>query len=684
MTRHCPHCFCSMEHGNQIYDVCPQCGWVEGTPPKDEYHLWPRTVLQGGRYMIGTVISFGGFGITYKAWDLQLEQVVAIKEYYPAGLVNRIPKTSEVLVLPGEKENAYFHGIKRFLEEARNMAKFVNMPYIVDVYNFFEENNTAYIVMEYLDGVDLKQYVQIAGGKISFEDALKILEPIMIALDEMHRKKLLHRDVSPDNIFITVDQHIKLIDFGAARLSREDEEATLSIIVKPGYTPPEQYRGKSRQGAYTDIYALGATLYWCITGEKPEESIDRKISDDLKSPKKLGVKLPDYADRAIMKSLALKAGLRFNKISEFRLALNNKKQVDYPEIEYMKKKRLSIAIVALSCLVLVTTSFAVWGYQQKYNVTISPAHLTMWVPVESEEEGAFQALKNITDEFSSSNAGMVVSLVPVKEEEYNQKLLEAAENGEMPDLFRGDIPGEDISQLCIKLDYLEHTLDKSQYWFLEDYKTYFPSEQMMPTGFDLPAVYWNINQVSIEETDVPMRYETLMEQEETVGISTWVLPELRASGLSYTVQDGTAVLEEGAEEAIIRFAQEVRLHKTTGEEDFLTGQESIYIGSSMDYSSIRSGLGGQYGICLLEPDEIRGRFVNCWSVSTKSEKNSQYAAMKLIDFLLGEYMQNLYYVQNYDALPLNRISLAQYQETYEEWQTEESYFQEHYMMGEEG
>lgn len=634
--------------------------------------------------MIGTVISFGGFGITYKAWDTQLEQIVAIKEYYPAGLVNRIPKTKEVLVLPGDKETAYLHGIRRFLEEARNMAKFVNMPYIVDVYNYFEENNTAYIVMEYLDGVDLKQYVQIAGGKISYEDALKILEPVMIALEEMHHKKLLHRDVSPDNIFITVDQRVKLIDFGAARLSREDEEATLSIIVKPGYTPPEQYRGKSRQGAYTDIYALGATLYWCITGEKPEESIDRKISDDLKSPKKMGVKLPEYADRAIMKSLALKAGLRFSKISEFRLALNNKKQVDYPEIEYMKKKRLSIALVALSCLVFVVASAAVWSYEQKYNVTIEPAHLTMWVPAESEEDEAFQTLKTIAEEFSSSNTGMTVSLVPVKEEEYNQKLLEAAEEGTMPDLFRGDIPGPDLSELCIQLDYLEHTLDKSAYWFLEDYKTYFPSERMMPTGFDLPAVYWNINRVSMEKTGTTMDYESLAKQEEAIGSSVWTLPELISGGLEYTVRDGEITLGETAREAVRQFAENVILHGDEEETDFLEGKESIYIGSSTDYASIRSGLGGQYGISLLDQDDIRGRFVNCWSVSAGSVKNSQYAAMKLIDFLLGEYMQNLYYVQNYDALPLNRTSLIQYQETYEEWQMEEAYLSGLPMIGEEG
>jgi serine/threonine protein kinase len=290
------------------FDVCPYCGWVEGTPPKEAYHLHPRTLLNN-RYVIGTVLGYGGFGVTYKAWDMELGIKVAVKEYYPSGLVNRVPGEAEVVIYSGEKSKQYGYGLKRFLDEARQMAKFSTHMNIVNIYNFFEQNNTAYIVMEYLEGISLKQFLQQSGGILDVDTALQIILPVADALEEIHSKGTIHRDVSPDNIFITAENKVKLIDFGAARLSAGDKEETLSVILKPGFAPPEQYRSKSKQGAFTDIYALGATLYRLVTGVLPEESVDRLFDDSLKRPSELGIKIPDNIERAIMKALSLKEEL---------------------------------------------------------------------------------------------------------------------------------------------------------------------------------------------------------------------------------------------------------------------------------------------------------------------------------------------------------------------------------------
>ena len=235
-------CLNCMEVYDDRYDICPYCGFQVGTPPKVASHLVPGTVLEN-RYIIGTVIGYGGFGVTYMAWDEDLGIKIAIKEYYPNGLVNRVPGTADVLVLGGEKKTQYDAGLQRFLQEARTMARFSKEPNIVYVYGFLEANNTAYIIMELLEGTDLKTYVtQFPDQKMPIDDALHVVNEVGKALVAIHKGKVVHRDISPDNIFLCQDGRVKLLDFGAARLSTGEKTQTLSVVLKPGYAPPEQYR----------------------------------------------------------------------------------------------------------------------------------------------------------------------------------------------------------------------------------------------------------------------------------------------------------------------------------------------------------------------------------------------------------------------------------------------------------
>lgn len=206
----CINCF---EQINDDNNACPHCGYVKGTPPKELYHLFPGTELEN-RYVIGEVLGFGGFGITYKAWDKKLDFVVAVKEFYPSGIVNRTPGTKDIIIYAKKREKEFYYGKDRFLEEARNMAKFSSEPNIVNVSAFFEENNTAYIVMEFLDGISLSQYLHESEGIIDVASGIQITEAIANALVKIHEKGIIHRDVSPDNIFLCVNGRIKLIDFG--------------------------------------------------------------------------------------------------------------------------------------------------------------------------------------------------------------------------------------------------------------------------------------------------------------------------------------------------------------------------------------------------------------------------------------------------------------------------------------
>jgi serine/threonine protein kinase len=231
------------------------------------------TVLDG-RYMTGRVLGIGGFGVTYVAKDTQNGAFRAIKEYFPAALAARAPD-GHVKANKSDRRAPFEHGLKVFENEAALLGKFSDEPCIVRVYNRFFENGTAYFVMEYLDGLSVRALAKNMGGAVPIDFALEILKSTAEALGAVHRQGLLHRDVSPENIFLTKDGRIKLIDFGATRYFVGELSKSLSIILKPGFAPPEQYSSKGNQGPWTDIYALAATFYSIVSGKKLPESPDR-------------------------------------------------------------------------------------------------------------------------------------------------------------------------------------------------------------------------------------------------------------------------------------------------------------------------------------------------------------------------------------------------------------------------
>ena len=270
-----------------------------------------------GRYTIEKVLGQGGFGITYLGIDELHEKKVAIKEFFPQGIVTRNIEYEDAVTVTfvGEKDN-YNKGKEKFLKEARIMARFSKDEGIVKAQDFFEINNTAYIVMEYLEGITLKQYLR-ENERIEPEELLELFVPLIESLDEIHSQGLIHRDISPDNIMVLLGGKIKLMDFGAARDYTDFGEKSLSLILKPGYAPPEQYQTHGVQGPWTDIYALCATMYKCFTGENPPDAIERVMDDNLKEISEFGIPVSKQMEETIIKGMSISARNRYQNIEEF-------------------------------------------------------------------------------------------------------------------------------------------------------------------------------------------------------------------------------------------------------------------------------------------------------------------------------------------------------------------------------
>ncbi len=297
-------------------EVCPFCGFDETRHEIALHHLPPRTIL-AAKLLVGRVLGEGGFGITYIGYDLNLNLPVAIKEFYPSGFASRESSVSvTVSAFQGKMGDVFNDGKSKFVEEARRLARFRNLPGIVAVNDFIMENGTAYIVMEYIEGITLKAHLARIGGRMRTEEVLSLMRPVMESLAKMHEADLIHRDISPDNIMISTMGEIRLIDFGAARSFAGDVNKSLSILLKPGYAPIEQYSSKGMQGPFTDVYAICATIYKAITGETPTESSDRVSEDIVTPPSDLGADIDPHREQVLLKGMELLAKNRYQTIGE--------------------------------------------------------------------------------------------------------------------------------------------------------------------------------------------------------------------------------------------------------------------------------------------------------------------------------------------------------------------------------
>ncbi len=341
---------------------CSHCGYDPKQDQGKYDHALPHGTVLAGMYVIGRVLGQGGFGITYGAQEYKSGKLLAVKEFYPDTMARR-GSSNTVVPYAGERGRDFAYGKEMFLEEAKTLAQFQKNPNIVHIYTYFEENNTAYFAMEYMEGIDLRRYIEDHGGRLGWREARELLLPVMEALSAVHEKGLIHRDIKPENIMVTPAGTAKLLDFGSARYSLGEKSQSLDVVLTYGFSPWEQYSRHGKQGPYTDVYALAATFYYAVTGIVPPDSIDRVEKDDLVMPSKLGVKLPPQQEQALCGGLSVLPENRLQTIQALRSALyEGRKTILFQRTRWKKKSRrkgIGWTILRIANIIIVVVIGAV-------------------------------------------------------------------------------------------------------------------------------------------------------------------------------------------------------------------------------------------------------------------------------------------------------------------------------------
>lgn len=321
----CMGCMTELERAGM---PCPRCGF-DVTRYQRPGNSLPLYEIVNGKYLIGRVLGIGGFGITYIAWDFYQGKRVCVKEYFPRRIAvrNRGGHTyseqisvsiycggESGMLQPEKVQSAYMKGLSAYIKEAENLSRYYLMPGIVSIRDFFYGNNTAYIVMEYIDGIDMKRYAQRRGGRLRPEEVFALLKDVLKALDAVHKDNIIHRDISPDNIMLTRKSKAILIDFGAAKDYADSQAAPIQL--KHGYAPVEQYKKDAKQGPWTDVYSMCASIYYLMTGIRIPASPERKKHDTVQKLQVMGVPIPEHQDLAIWKGLQIEPEQRYPSIGE--------------------------------------------------------------------------------------------------------------------------------------------------------------------------------------------------------------------------------------------------------------------------------------------------------------------------------------------------------------------------------
>lgn len=614
----CLNCFKEFDEG----DSCPYCGTNNEEFKNKPNCLQPGTLLHNERYIIGKALNAGGFGIVYRAYDQTLEITVAIKEFFPSALATRMIGKKEIILVQNSRGISYESAKENFLTEARIMEKFKTNPNVCAGYDWFEENNTAYIVMEYIDGINVRDFMQMNDNKLDLESTKWIARQVMNALKDIHAKGYVFRDLTPDNIMITTDydenEHniVKLIDFGAAvNINTTVDTANDDVILKPGYAPIEQYVTGGVLGSYTDIYALGASIYRMLSGLVPYEATDRNKEDCLEHLVDIDDTIPEYIDRSVMKAMAIDKKIRFQTVEDFEKAFINEQEVMYPEEELAKlrrRKKVFFILLIVICLVLSGVLFYV---KQKRdvgikNITVKKDQISVMLPY--KEENNKKLLSEIIDDYENVNEQINVKVEFVKEDEYYQTL---SEKEELPTVFLTD--GTIAEEELCNLDKLLDSINLSNYYFFEENRDQF--KKAIPLGYDAAVCYVNT----------------------ALGDEDGIFKESQ-------VNDKAAFNEDYAES----LSGKKKNYKT--KDDFLNEKVAYYIGNVSEWDEIADKFPGHWS-AKAYTSTLQMKYGDFVAISNNATKNQKNAGMLFIYELLTDLAQNNTYIQNggIDLLPVN-------------------------------
>lgn len=309
----CLNCFGTLDPRTRVCPTCHKRATDDQTVP----YAIPQRALLAGRYLMGAPLGRGGFGITYKAYDMATGRRVAIKEFFPKGYTKRVPRSLAVDVSNPETAKVFNYWLTAFIQEAKVLTSIKHMDGIVSIYDFFLTNNTAYIVMEYLDGMSLHRFINGRGERLHLNETLNIMRPVLETLLLLHQHGIIHKDISPENIQIVNNRTIKLIDLGAASIYNQHVQKPF-FVLKKGYSPIELYSQTGSQGPWTDIYEVGATIYTCLVGKPPPEATERRQRDKLVPPSELNVKIQPIREKILLKALAVDPKDRYSNIGAFQ------------------------------------------------------------------------------------------------------------------------------------------------------------------------------------------------------------------------------------------------------------------------------------------------------------------------------------------------------------------------------
>lgn len=679
------------------YEVCPYCGHVEGTPPKAAYHLTPGTVL-AGHFLVGTAIAETSGDISYRCYDQTLGVVVVVKEFFPQGMAYRNLGETMVGLTDPSMEETFQASRTQFMAEAQRMVRFGKAKDILNVYDTLEENNTAYIVMEYVRAGRLSDLME--QGPIDPGRAVNITISILHAVRKLHAEGMLHLNLTPRSVFVMEDNSIKLFDFGSAYAMEQERARGVDNLHAPGYAAPELYQGGDL-GLYTDVYSVGALLYRMITGREPVPAPDRmkQKQDDMPSPLKLGFTIDPNLDCAIMEAMAVDPTLRIPTVVHMEESLIGNRRAQYPGKKATTRKTAKywlIGLVAAIVLVIGVGGTLAFNLLKPGNPLLEDkiaegTEITVWV----DDEETARNLESIAQtEFVTEVEGMDentreliednkhVSQVKVEVKEDMSGAIEGVKGTEnMPDMFISDRVNLDGIETVSLKDSVYASLDRDKYFHMSetDYDKWFANGERIPTRLDTLLYYAydvegkkSFTSAFFGEQASTLDAGKLLDNGEEIFEIKNPYVELYGILMQPDCVDGTGkITENDSYKAIVS--------RLTGEKDAKAAVEFQgpkgtfgkgrvagvgYRGSIPGYEDKDDNgrMRGHKEFLLISDNKALIQYTNCYSVSATAGESEQLACERLLWAMLGTAAQTNYGAQG-DAtteIPIRKEAVDNY------------------------